>query len=220
MAAMATPCILDLDGTLMPSHAVDNRCYWQAVFEVFGHAGDTLELQGFNNVTDDGLLDEWSAHRLGRAVKDGERTEVRRRFFDLIERAATDSPDAFRPLPGLEAWLASRPRGSLAVATGGWPHTAARKLELAGLDTFHLPLAGSAPGEDRPAIMRRARALLAPAFADATPIYFGDAPWDAAAARALGWGFVGVAAGERAGALREAGAERIVDDFQELAGAD
>ena len=31
----AGPYILDLDGTLLPTHDLDNRCYWLAVDDLF-----------------------------------------------------------------------------------------------------------------------------------------------------------------------------------------
>lgn len=213
---MPTPVILDLDGTLMPSHAVDNQCYWRAVGESFGRSVETLDLSGFDNVTDDGLLRDWCLATLGRTPSAPEREDVRACFLALIEASAKAEPAAFAPTPGLQEWLERQPRGSVAVATGGWEHTARWKLRAAGLDRFELPLAGSNSDPDRPAIMRRARARLAPAFAAHTPVYLGDGPWDLAAAMQLGWGFIGIAEGDRAERLRRAGAERVVQDFSQL----
>jgi len=63
---MTTPYLLDLDGTLIPSHAVDNRCYWSAVSEVFGVNESTLDLEGFSEVTDTLILRAWCLDRLHR----------------------------------------------------------------------------------------------------------------------------------------------------------
>jgi phosphoglycolate phosphatase-like HAD superfamily hydrolase len=50
-----------------------------------------------------------------------------------------------------------------------------------------------------------------PQFASIT--YVGDGVWDVRAARELGWRFIGIAAGEQAERLREAGAGLIVPNY-------
>ncbi len=210
--------ILDIDGTLMPSHEVDNRCYWQAVNEVFGTPQGTLDLHQFRNVTDHGILAEWCERTLGRPAQGAELIAVRNRFLGLLQDAAEQQPGAFTPFPGVEDWLAQHPPGAIAVATGGWEHTARFKLARAGLERFNLPLASSDQGDSRSAIMRHALALLCcepePEPADIT--YLGDGPWDFAAATVLGWGFIGIGEGRRASALEQAGAERVFRDFRPL----
>ena len=208
--------ILDLDGTLMPSHAVDNVCYWAAVFAEFGREGAAEDLSAFDNVTDDGLLAEWCRAQVGRMPSTGERRRIQADFLARLGAAERDEPGAFTPTPGLERWLANRPGGTVAIATGGWAMTARWKLRRAGLDRFALPLAASDHGRDRPAIMRDARARLPNPGHSRPPCYVGDGPWDLAAARALDWDFIGVARGERARRLREAGAACVVDDFRSL----
>lgn len=210
------PCILDLDGTLLPTHDLDNRCYWLAVDDVFSTGAEPLDLKGFRRVTDDGILDEWSIQALGRTLAQEERQAVRQRFLERLEQAAAEEPEAFDPLPGVTDWLDSRAPGSAAIATGGWLHTAAFKLAVSGLDRFALPLAGSDNAPTRTGIMRAAHRQLAPEMHEATPTYFGDGTWDLAAARTLAWHFIGIAGGERAQALVQAGAERVVADFMPL----
>jgi phosphoglycolate phosphatase-like HAD superfamily hydrolase len=210
------PFILDLDGTLLPTHDLDNRCYWLAVDDLFSTGAEPLDLHGFLRVTDDGILDEWSERTLRRSPTPEERKAVRRRFLERLEQAAAEEPEAFEPFPGLTDWLESRPPGSLAIATGGWRHTAAFKLAFSGLDRFALPLAGSDDAPTRTGIMRAAHALLAPGMQRAKPTYLGDGAWDLAASRELAWEFIGIAGGERARTLTAAGAERVVADYRPL----
>ncbi len=212
----SAPCLLDLDGTLMPSHDVDNACYWAAVGDVFATDGAVLALDGFRHVTDGGILDEWCRAVIDRPPTAPETEAVRARFLTRIEAAAGESPEAFVPLPGLLDWLAQRPAGSLAVATGGWGHTARFKLAAAGLDRFDLPVASADDALRRVDIMRAAQARLAPPYRAGAPVYFGDGAWDLAATRELGWDFIGIASGERADALRQAGAENVAPDFRSL----
>lgn len=116
--------ILDIDGTLMPSHTVDNVCYWQAVNKYFGGVPEALDLQQFQNVTDGSILGEWVEKTRGRAA-----TEVE------IKQTPT--------------------------------------------------------------------------------CYVGDGIWDYRASRELGWDFVGIAEGQRAHALRHAGARQVYCNFRE-----
>jgi phosphoglycolate phosphatase-like HAD superfamily hydrolase len=210
--------ILDLDGTLMPSHEADNRCYWQAVHQVFGTTDEVLALDQFRNVTDPGILGEWSASTLGRQPDEQEVASVKARFAALLEAAAKDEPASFRAFPGARHWLERQPAGCVAIATGGWEHSARFKLQCAGLADLALPLATSDQAGDRESIMRHALTLLPDSSRreGAEITYVGDGPWDLAAARAVGWGFLGIASGERAERLRAAGASRVVADFSEL----
>ena len=210
------PCILDLDGTLMPTHDLDNRCYWLAVDDLFSPGAEPLDLHGFRRVTDDGILDEWSGRRLGRRLTLEERQAVRQRFLERLEQAAAEEPEAFEPFPGVIDWLEARRPGAVAIATGGWRHTAAFKLAVAGLDRFALPLAGSDDAPSRTGIMQAAREHLETGMQQATPTYFGDGAWDLAASRDLGWQFIGIASGARARALVRAGAECVIEDFLPL----
>jgi beta-phosphoglucomutase-like phosphatase (HAD superfamily) len=212
----AEPCLLDLDGTLMPSHDVDNACYWAAIGDVFETDGTVLALDGFRNVTDGGILGEWCHRVIERPPTEPESNAVRDRFLARIEAAAEEFPAAFTALPGLQGWLAQRPPGSTAIATGGWGHTARFKLTAAGLDAFALPLASGDDAIRRVDIMCTAREHLGSGFHDRTPTYFGDSTWDLAAAGELEWGFVGVASGARADALRRAGAAKVIPNYRAL----
>ena len=210
------PYILDLDGTLMPTHDLDNRCYWLAVDDVFQTGPEPRDLHGFHRVTDDGILDEWSGRTLERQLTTEERDAIKQRFLVRLEQAAEDEPEAFRPFPGVVDWLASQAPGSLAIATGGWRHTATFKLFVAGLDRFALPLASSDEAPTRTGIMLTAQRQLAPDRQLATPTYLGDGAWDLAACRDLAWNFIGIARGNRARALHRAGAEQVIEDFLPL----
>jgi phosphoglycolate phosphatase-like HAD superfamily hydrolase len=50
-------------------------------------------------------------------------------------------------------------------------------------------------------------------FAEVT--YIGDGVWDAQAAMALGWRFIGIGTGRQADSLRSAGACEVIADFAE-----
>ena len=207
--------IFDIDGTLVPTQHVDNDCYRQAVHQVFGTAAETLDLHGFEHVSDSGIFAEWCARTLQRPATAAEQEAVRNSFLQLLKAAYAVEPASFQPLPGAADFLHGQPPGRLALATGGWRHTARFKLHCAGLDRFKLPLSCSDDAMARTDIMRQAEQRLE---SGPTPIYFGDGLWDLAAARSLGWGFVGIAHGPQADALRAAGARLVATDFCQLTG--
>lgn len=227
--------LLDIDGTLMPTQELDNRCYWRAIDDVVGGAPACLDLDGFAHVTDGGILDEWMRRTHGRTPTAAETTRIRRRFLDLLADEHRRCPSAFEPLPGLVPWLeAARADGTdrIALATGGWSHTARFKLRAAGLARWRLPLASSDDAGTRTGIMRiaRQRALAGSSrtagtggtiylddnMDDAPTTYIGDGPWDLRASRDLGWDFVGIGSGSAAERLAAAGAVDVFDDFLAL----
>lgn len=207
--------ILDLDGTLMPSSEVDNRCYWQAVADVFGAPARAPSLDGFRHVTDAGILDEWCRDHIGRPPCPMELETTRERFLERTREAAKRHPGSFTPFPGLLSWLRRRRDAghAVAIATGGWAHTARFKLDVAGLGRLGLPLSSADDAMTRTDIMRLALERL---DGPRRATYIGDAPWDARAASQLGWAFIGRATGHDAQALRTAGAARVVADFSGL----
>jgi len=211
--------ILDLDGTLMPSAGIDNRCYWQAVFACFGVSGPLPDLHGFRHVTDSGILDEWCHRELGHAARSEEIEWIRQRFSQLLEEAFNQQPRHFTPTPGVEDWLeavGARRHVCAGIATGGWGHSARLKLRHSGLDRFELPLASSDDAIARTDIMRISlgRTLQKVSTDRPTITYVGDSPWDFHASRLLDWRFVGIASGHAAAQLRKAGATCIRPDFK------
>lgn len=209
--------ILDLDGTLMPSHVVDNDCYWRAVEAVYGVPSAIPELQGFAHVSDSGILAQWASEQLNRAPTGDELAAIKREFLRLLEAAAADRPEVFQPLPGADAWLERvNARHPVAIATGGWGHTARFKLAHSGLARHALPVASADDAVAREDIMRHALDLLGEPITRPGVTYLGDGPWDARAAAALGWAFIGIASGRRAAKLHAAGARSVHENFLDL----
>jgi len=212
--------ILDLDGTLLPSHFVDNECYWQAVGEVFRRDLGTLALGEFTNVTDGAILREWCRKSLGRPATAAEIARVRARFLELLQAAASERPECFRAMPGAGRWLARlrEAGGVAAIATGGWRHSAEFKLRCARLDRLALPLASADDGARRTTIMRNALERLGSVgrARGVRPTHIGDTPWDARSAMQLGWRFIGIARGDRALALQRLKAGPVYRDFLDL----
>lgn len=118
------------------------------------------------------------------------------------------------PVEGLPAAFADDawPRQTLirlAVARAmGWPEPEP--------ETETEPTAGrgAEPGDGTSQSVRTTDAAAPPVHV----VYVGDGTWDVTAARAGGYGFVGVASGQRAEALRRAGAAVVLPDLADAAG--
>ena len=214
--------ILDIDGTLIDTHEIDNTCYWGAVQRVFGLTDLRMDLLEYLHVSDSGILDQWCRHRLGRPPSDAETEALRQQFLEMLETVARERPELFQPRDGLISWLeskAARPGTHLAIATGSWRMTARYKLEFSGLSRFGLPLATADDAMSRTDIMSVAlqRLELEAPVPGERITYIGDGPWDFSASQALGWSFIVIARDARAAALRELGADRVHPDFRSLA---
>lgn len=213
--------ILDIDGTLLRTHEIDNECYWDAVQQVFGPRDLNRQLIDYEHVSDSGILDQWCRQNLGRSPRDDETRALRGLFLDLIERQARAQPELFEPRPGLLHWLEERhaePGTRLAIATGSWGNTAQFKLSASGLDRFGMALATADDAIRRTDIMATALARLGPECStnDGVITYIGDGPWDYHASMELGWSFIGIADGPRAETLRGLGALWVHADFRPL----
>ena len=122
------------------------------------------------------------------------------------------------PVSGVRNWLKAVQATDnvyAGIATGGWEHTARLKLGLAGLEQFNLPLASSDDAAPRAKIMQIAaqRTLIHQPNDETLFTYVGDGLWDLQASQKLDWRFIGIASGERAKRLQQAGAKYIQENF-------
>lgn len=216
---MASLVIFDIDGTLCDTNAVDDECFVRACEAVFGIAGPDLDWAQAPQVTDAGISEWWCRQTRGRAPASGEAAAFLDRFLVGLRQALDEAPERFRPVRGAPELLPRlREVGwRVGVATGGWGQSARLKLAAAGLAEERV-LACSDDTPDRVEIFRLAqqRALAAGPEGVTRTVLVGDAPWDVRVAHALGWPFVGVAAGPCADRLREAGAVDVIPDFLDV----
>ncbi|SRR5258706_9115125 len=207
--------MFDIDGTLTETDDVDTRCYIQAMSEHLGVAIDS-DWSRYRHVTDSGIAAELF-EKYGRPL--GELDQVRARFIALITDALRVVPDGCTQIAGAADFLRSlrqTPGLIVGFATGGWSESARAKLHHAAIDINNLPFASADDAESRIDIMNACRNR---AEHRGTPIsetiYVGDGIWDAQASQSLGWRFIGIANGVRAGQLRQAGARNVFPDFRD-----
>jgi phosphoglycolate phosphatase-like HAD superfamily hydrolase len=210
--------VFDIDGTLTDTNLADGECYWQAVCEVLGIAGEQPDWSGFRHVTDTGIAAELCFRHLGRGIRSGEIEAIGSRLVALLEVAlAKDAID--RQIPGSAEILSILDNSSefaVALATGGLRISAELKLRRAGLALSTLPLASSTDAVSRAEILRiaarRAAENNVTKFTSFT--YVGDGVWDVKAAGELGWRFIGIGSGKQANRLRAAGATTVIPNYR------
>lgn len=207
--------LFDIDGTLTLTNDVDARCYGQAMSEHLGFAIDN-DWSHYRHVTDSGIAAELlDRHQLPAS----QLPAVRDRFVALLAQALAADPNCCRQVSGADNFLRrlrEMPGTVVGMATGGWAPSALAKLRHAGIDPSGLAFASADDAEARTEIMAvcHQRALrLAGVERFAAVTYIGDGLWDAEAARALGWRFIGIGFGEQAEQLRAAGACQVFSGF-------
>jgi phosphoglycolate phosphatase-like HAD superfamily hydrolase len=213
--------IFDIDGTLTESVAVDEVCFVRAFRDVLGIEQINTNWLEYAFQTDSGLTLEICRNRLGRDPSRAEINRLQARFAALLCAAVEGTGQPIREVPGAAALLhrlKPHARWRVAIATGGWSVSARLKLASAGLPVDAFPWASADDALDRVDILRIATGRAGQQYgpdAFEKVVYVGDGVWDVRAARALGIGFLGLAAGDRAGRLVEEGASCVLPDFSD-----
>jgi phosphoglycolate phosphatase-like HAD superfamily hydrolase len=215
---MTSPLLLfDIDGTLV--HVAEEVAFARAFLE---HCGRDVDLSYAADmvITDTGYA-RGVLRRAGLAHGDDDIDLALARFVTHLCSAIETAELPVRAVAGAAAFVdAMHGILPLAVATGCVEGSARAKLAAVGLDA-RLPCGGySRREQSRAEILERAVVAAAAHYGrDFTPrttIYFGDGPWDVAAARTAGVHFVGI--NEHDGSrtrLRDAGAELIFPDYSD-----
>ncbi|MEW5736324.1 MAG: HAD hydrolase-like protein [Thermodesulfobacteriota bacterium] len=214
--------LFDLDGTLTATNHVDMHCFMQTARDLWGDVPIDTDWRHYSDTTDQAIVADL-VQRLGR---DGDPEHAiaafKTAFMGHLSRAAAD-PSRFAEIPGAGKMLAAlgqHPEFAFGIATGAWRDSAALKLELASLDPGRAPLVTSDEAFTRVGIMEMAanyaRKIYGRDFSKTT--YVGDGPWDLLAARTLGYGFVGVATGDRAAYFQKKAAGPVVADYRDTEG--
>lgn len=213
--------LLDVDGTLTDTVAVDLECFLTTLSELFGFSSSERDYdwEAIPHATDPGLL-EGAFHQFAkRSPTLAEADAFKTRFVRALERAAAESPAGFRSIAGarkLVAALAEAPDWDFAVATGCWAESARMKLAVAGFETVREPLASASEAVSREEIFGLALARSKSPDVGLAAVLVGDGTWDAVTAGNLDLPFVGVAAPRRAEDLRRLGAVEVLSDFRHL----
>jgi phosphoglycolate phosphatase len=212
--------LFDIDGTLVSTGGAGAVAWKRAFEELYGIPADIGEF------TDAGMTDPDVGARTFAAVMDREPTP--HELAQLIQRRLEHLPDAvaasegYRVLPGVPERLRqlSRDGHLLGIITGNGDGAAHIKLARGDLNRWFSFGAYASAGLDRAGIVRQAvqrgEAMLGRDVPNTEIYVIGDTPLDVQAAHAVGCTAIAVATGHYdVAALREAGADRVVETMEQ-----
>lgn len=216
--------ILDIDGTLTNTSHVDAICFTRAVAETHGIAEIGASWANCPHVSDSGVTHQIFLDHFNREPTDEDVLPLKTRFFDLLHQHHALEPAHFAEIPGarhMVSQLAQKDDWVITIATGCWRGSAKMKLAAAGIELDRFPGGFAEDARPREGIVQAAidRARQHYGVRQFTKVVsVGDGLWDVRTAANLGLPFVGIASGERAQGLTEAGARHIVGDYRNLNG--
>jgi len=212
--------LFDIDGTLVSTGGAGAVAWKQAFDELYGIPADIGEF------TDAGMTDPDVGAKTFEAVMHREPTA--RELAQLIQRRLEHLPEAvaesegYRVLPGVPERLRqlSRDGHLLGLITGNGDGAAHVKLARGDLNRWFTFGAYATAGVERPGIVRRAvqrgEAMLGQDVPNSDIFVIGDTPLDISAAHAAECTAIAVATGHfDAAALREAGADRVIETLEQ-----
>lgn len=208
--------VFDIDGTLTDSVALHQASYLHA-YSMFDIPNLNSDWNSYANHSDSWIFGEVFRQNFGRDPSREERalfSSALNEHFDasIRDRTITEIPGAKRFL----GRVVNHPSLAYAFATGSLRQPALRKLEALGASYPTELLVTASEFETREEIVREAiRAAERYFGVDRFEkiVSFGDGYWDFVTAGKLGIGFVGIAKGEKAEKLRNAGATSVHNDF-------
>jgi phosphoglycolate phosphatase-like HAD superfamily hydrolase len=211
--------MFDIDGTLTATTDIDEQCFIRAVNEVLQVYDLDTDVSNYTHVTDEGIAAEIIRRYTSDPVTEEKLCDIRRCFLRLLRVEAASEPDSIRQVPGAAEILNALDRSpdhAISLATGGWRESALFKIRNAGFDLTCVPMATSDDSIKREEIMRISEKRACRAYdvdAFESVVFIGDGIWDLRAGDTLGYGFIGIAAGDRAFRLMHEGAAHVISDF-------
>lgn len=213
--------IFDIDGTLTQTSRVDEICFARAFSDTHGVNVIAGQWISCPHVSDSGVTQHLFQHHFGRDPRDHESSALKRRLVDLLEEHHGMDRSYFAEIPrAAETFnhLVDNRGWVKAIATGCWQASAEMKLRAASINYQGVPGGFAEDGVARESIVgaaiSRSRNHYRRENFDCI-VSVGDGVWDVKTAARLGLAFVGVGSGARAEMLREAGAKRVIPDFED-----
>lgn len=216
---MKTLVIFDIDGTLLYSNKVDSEAFAETYEEQFGLPFPSIDWRKYPHVTDHTIFNEVIKQHFSRPATIDDISRQRDHFVaNLVQRRAK-TPEAFKEVPGAVAMvhhLLQTDGYEIGIATGGWMAPAQIKLNHLGfpIDQFYASYADNKV--TREDILNESIHKARAQHQDISRIvYIGDAIWDVKTTRNMDLNFIGVRLKGDHGILQEAGAEHVIQDFQD-----
>lgn len=207
--------ILDIDGTMLDSYDIDSFCYKTAAESILNSSMEHNSWDTFENVTDEGILNELFLKHLNRVPFSYEVNNFKATFLNLLKASGT-----IIEINGLSDFLKSiknRKDWCLAIATGGWLESAMLKIDLANVKLDNTPICTSNDSQVRIKIIEKVIELSKSFYgikAFDKIVYIGDGIWDLNAAKELRIDFIGM--NSRKETIFTGSNTPIVKNFDEL----
>ena len=192
--------IFDIDGTLTDTTEVDDRCFTQALEDVFGFKGFETNYGHYINTTDSGIIDQLFQEQHQRTYTEAERDSFISHFCNLLKAAYAQEKHCMKEIPKAAQifnTLCGQVGVSIGLATGGWRESALFKLRCAGINLEGCVAASFA--QDAKArrdiignTIRQMNELHNIEVPMTDIVYVGDGRWDYEATRQLGIRFIGI----------------------------
>jgi len=228
LVVQAKLLLFDIDGTLVLSGGAGARAMAKAFSRVFGVAPDGDELALLQEIPMAGRTDTWIVGQMARVAGVDPASVSIQQFHDIyvshLAREIQGPGPRKGVLPGVRELLevlAAREDMHLALLTGNFAAGARIKLEYFDLWRYFGAGAFAEDAAERNALFGHALARVAasggPAFEPSQVVVIGDTPLDVGVAKAGGAMSLAVATGSYdADALRESGADSVLDDLSDL----
>lgn len=213
--------IFDIDGTLTNTNGVDGECFVQAFAETHGITNINTDWSDYTHTTDSGITLQIFRDRFKRAPTESELNDLKQCFVRLLAKRLRNDSASFMEIDGAAAAfnrLRQNSEWTVAIATGCWRESALLKLKAVGINIDKTPAAFAEDAFSRERILHMAIANVQQKndwCKLERIVSIGDGVWDVRAARNCNLAFLGVSSGETEVALRDAGAETIIEDFTE-----
>ncbi|MDN5284209.1 MAG: Phosphoglycolate phosphatase, superfamily [Mucilaginibacter sp.] len=192
--------IFDIDGTLTDTTEVDDRCFTQALEDVYNFKGFETNYGHYVNTTDSGIIDQLFQEQHQRSYTEAERDQFISHFCNLLEEAYIRKNHCMKEIPKAAKIinvLCGQEGVSIGLATGGWRESALFKLRCAGINIDGCAAASFA--QDAKArrdiignTIRQMNELHHTEVPMTDIVYVGDGRWDYEATRQLGIRFIGI----------------------------
>lgn len=210
--------IFDIDGTLINTTQVDDKCYMNAFELVFGINIRETNWSLLKNVTDWGIAEELVQSKLDRVIKVEELSLLKETFVKELEKELATDKSQFMEIPGAVDFFKSLMGNSqfqIGIATGGWEESANLKLRTIGINPYEASYSNSNHHKSREKITQNAIDLMTLASMEKPTeiIYFGDGAWDYSTCKKLGIRFIGIDY-KMNGKLKALGAKEVYQDFK------
>ena len=209
--------ILDIDQTLTDSIGIHHDCFLKA-FDPFEIPNLDTDWGGYTHHTDSWIFEEVIRRAFDRLPTRDESEHFNNRHIACFEKGIAAAP--IQEIPGAGEFLRAlqaNPQIAYIFATGSIRPLALRKLESLGISYPPELLVTASEFLTREDIVRQAienaREYWGCEDFD-RQISIGDGYWDLRTARNLELEFIGIAAGEKAGVLRDAGVAHVFPDLR------